>query len=126
MDILNRALQINCFRRNAIMFSKDSSALHIPVPACKTVLIDISSLRYVYHFTFHVQICALLPPAKRSLGQGNIFAPVCHSVHRGRVPGQVHPTAGTPPGQVHPRAGAPPGQVHPQAGTPHWAGTPPG
>ena len=33
---------------------------------------------------------------KRSLGQGNIFAPVCHSVHRGRgVPGQV------PPGQVH-------------------------
>ena len=62
---------------------------------------------------------------KRSLGQGNIFAPVCHSVHRGRVPGQVHPTAGTPPGQVHPRAGAPPGQVHPQAGTPHWAGTPP-
>ena len=24
---------------------------------------------------------------KRSLGQGNIFTPVCHSVHRGEVPG---------------------------------------
>ena len=40
---------------------------------------------------------------KRSLGQGNIFTPVCHSVHRGGVPGQV------PPGQVHP-----PGRYTPQ------------
>ena len=61
---------------------------------------------------------------KRSLGQCNIFAPVCHSVHRrgtwagttsGRyTPGQVHPhLAGTPPRQVTPLAGAPPEQVHP-------------
>ena len=49
---------------------------------------------------------------KRSLGQGNIFTPVCHSVHRGGgVPGRY-----TPPGQVHP-----PRQVHPP-----WTGTPPG
>ena len=38
---------------------------------------------------------------KRSLGQGNIFAPVCHSVHKGEylgryTPGQVPPRAGTP------------------------------
>ena len=55
---------------------------------------------------------------KRSLGQGNIFAPVCHSVHRGST------WAGTPhpPEQVHPR-----GQVHPLPGryTPSWVGTPP-
>ena len=30
--------------------------------------------------------CNLATARKRSLGQGNIFAPVCHSVHRG-VPG---------------------------------------
>ena len=36
---------------------------------------------------------------KRSLGQGNIFAPVCHSVHSGGgVPRQVPPGQGTPPG----------------------------
>ena len=86
---------------------------------------------------------------KRSLGQGNIFASVCHSVHRGGVPGQVPSLdryitlAGTSPGQVSP-AGTPPGsrysplvgtpwQVHPQTGTPTplgrytlLAGTPPG
>ena len=46
---------------------------------------------------------------KRSLGQGNIFAPVCHSVHRGggeylgRYPsGRYNPQAGTTPRQVHP------------------------
>ena len=48
---------------------------------------------------------------KQSLGQGNIFAPVCHSVHRG-VPGQVHPQV-LPLRHVHPQAGIPLGQVHP-------------
>ena len=69
---------------------------------------------------------------KRSLGQGNIFAPVCHSVHRrgawagtplGRYtpPGRYTPWEGTPPWQVHP-----PRQVHhPLAGTCPQAGTPP-
>ena len=91
---------------------------------------------------------------KRSLGQGNIFAPVCHSVNMGGVSEQVHPPGRyTPrrytPWQVHPLAGTPPGQVHTPwqvhplgsytpwagthtpgryttlAGTPPWAGTPP-
>ena len=57
---------------------------------------------------------------KRSFGQGNIFTPVCHSVHRGVVPDQA-----CPPGtrQVHPSGTR---QVHPpdQAGTPR-PGTPP-
>ena len=72
---------------------------------------------------------------KRSFGQGNIFTPVCHSVHRGgreyltRYPppprdqvhpprDQVHPpgTRYTPPGTRYtpPGPGTPPwGQVHP-------------
>ena len=46
---------------------------------------------------------------KRSLGQGNIFAPVCHSVHGGgkyleRYPA---PQAGTPPGRYTPGRYAP-------------------
>ena len=32
-------------------------------------------------------ILLLITARKRSLGQGNIFAPVCHSVHGRRVPG---------------------------------------
>ena len=85
---------------------------------------------------------------KRSLGQGNIFTPVCHSVHRGgsTPPGQVHPPGpGTPPGQVHPPRDqvhtplgpgtSPRDRVHPPGpGTPPWdqvhtplgPGTPPG
>ena len=47
----------------------------------------------------------LITVRKRSLGQGNIFSSVCQEFcsQRGRVPGQVHPQAGTSP----------------------WAGTPP-
>ena len=90
------------------------------------------------HFLF------IFTARKRSLGQGNIFAPVCHSVHRGGVhgqvppgqvhhPGQVNPSAGTPPGR-YPQAGIPPSQVHPldryprqvhpKAGTPQGRYTP--
>ena len=81
---------------------------------------------------------------KRSFGQGNIFTPVCHSVHRGGVsapnfrggrgvPGEVpprqtplppgrhppgrHPPGRHPPGQAPPRQ-APPWQAPPRAGTP--------
>ena len=46
----------------------------------------------------------LLPACKRSLEQGNIFAPVCHFVQRGRsaplhaeIPPLPAPEAGTPP-----------------------------
>ena len=63
---------------------------------------------------------------KRSLGQGNIFAPVCHYVHGG-----VSTWAGTPPGQVQPPGRyTPPGWVHPLGRYtlwqvhPPWAGTP--
>ena len=35
------------------------------------------------------------------LGQGNIFAPVCYSVHGGGVPGQVSPGRYTPPREIH-------------------------
>ena len=92
-------------------------------------------------------IAAVFTARKRSLGQGNIFTPVRHSVHRGgstwpgTPPGtrQVHPlqtryTPQTryPPDQVPPGPGryTPPGpgryipldQVHPP---PNQAGTPP-
>ena len=50
---------------------------------------------------------------KRSLPQGNIFAPVCHSVHRGEYL--------TPP-----RPGAPPDQVPPVTRYTPGAGTSPG
>ena len=33
-----------------------------------------------------LNIC-LITPRKRSLGQGNMFTPVCHSVHRGGLSG---------------------------------------
>ena len=68
---------------------------------------------------------------KRSFGQGNIFTPVCHSVHSGGgVPDQVHPPRpGTPlpPGTRYtpppPGPGSPPwDQVHP---SPPGPGTPP-
>ena len=66
----------------------------------------------------------LVTARKQSLGQGNIFAPICHSVHRGSTwagtPGRYTPLAGTPPW-----AGTPPGRYPPLVGTPSWAGTPP-
>ena len=95
--------------------------------------------------------CLIFTARKRSLGQGNIFASVCHSVHRGEYltsprdleqtppgtwirhpPNQVHPPgADTPQDQVHPRSRHPPDQVHPprtKYTTPDLPGpgTPPG
>ena len=58
-------------------------------------------------------IPVLIIARKRSLGQGNIFAPVCLSVHGGSAP--LH--AGIPPG---PEAGTSP----PEADTPPGADTP--
>ena len=54
---------------------------------------------------------------KRSLGQGNIFAAVCHSVHRGGEylgrysPGQVHPPVRYTPWAGTPPPGTPPGNA---------------
>ena len=53
---------------------------------------------------------------KRSLGQGNIFTPVCYSVHRGSA--SVHD--GIPP----PRTRHPPDQVPHGPGIPLKPGTP--
>ena len=71
--------------------------------------------------------CSVLVTArKRSLGQGNIFTPVCYSVHGGST------WAGTPHGRHTPLAGILPwagtprlAATHPWAGTPPPAGTPP-
>ena len=62
----------------------------------------------------------MLTARKRSLDQGTIFAPVCHSVHRG---GSTW--SGTPPGQVHlPEQVHPPGRYTPLGRCTPWAGTP--
>ena len=63
---------------------------------------------------------AFITTRKRSLGQGNIFAPVCHSVHRGEYLGKYTPLGRyIPPGQVHlPSRYTPLGQYSPLAGAP--------
>ena len=69
-----------------------------------------------YYFlsrNYEVQIIAA---RKRSLGQGNIFTPVCHSVHKGGSTGQVPPRD-----QVHPRA-VHAGRYGQQAGGTHPTG----
>ena len=47
-------------------------------------------------------VCTIITARKRSLGQGNIFTPVCHSVHRGEggclVPGGSVPGGDLLPG----------------------------
>ena len=59
---------------------------------------------------------------QRSCGQGNIFAPVCHSVHRG-VSNSVHagipqpPQEQTPPGSRHPLGADTPWSRHPREQT---------
>ena len=58
---------------------------------------------------------------KRSLGQGNIFTPVCHSVHGGSasVHAGIPPPRPCPPGIMHPPGPCnPPGTMHPP-GTEH-------
>ena len=46
---------------------------------------------------------------QRSCGQGNIFTPVCHSVHRGGLPGRTPPARENLPlpGRTHPRTRPP-------------------
>ena len=58
---------------------------------------------------------------QRSCGQGNIFTPVCHSVHRGGM------SEADPPGSRHPPllGRRPPGRYTPQTGTPLGRYTPP-
>ena len=72
---------------------------------------------------------------QRSCGQGNIFTPVCHSVHRGvsasehaGIPPpweQTSPSADTPLEQTPPKQTHPPEQTPPEQ-TPPWEQTLPG
>ena len=66
---------------------------------------------------------AVITARKRSLGNRYIFAPYCHSVHRGEylTPGTPR-TRYTPQEQTPPRPGTPWDQVPPppRPGTPPW------
>ena len=109
---------------------------------CRCVTLQMTR----YYSTSSVTFKRFLPPANE-VCEGYVFTPVCQSfcssVHRGGVPGQVHPRqvhlqacsppAATPPGQVHPQAGTPllpdrytPRQVHPPGRYTPQASTPPG
>ena len=60
---------------------------------------------------FITRVIQIVTARKRSLGQGNIFVPVCHSVHRG-----VCFSAYPPPREEHPhtpRSRHPPGKDTP-------------
>ena len=62
---------------------------------------NVTHLRYPNdHLLFRNE--HIVTACKRSLGQGNVFTPVCHSVHR--VGGVVYPIAcwDIPPRQTHP------------------------
>ena len=75
-----------------------------------------------------VYCCCSLLPANEIWGKV-IFSVVCvkNSVHRGGVPGQIHPPGRYTPEQVHPRplGRYTPWQVHPPGRYTPWAGTPP-
>ena len=58
---------------------------------------------------------------QRSCGQGNIFTPVCHSVHRGGV-SEADPPGSRPPGSKH----SPPGQTPLREQTSPGSRPPPG
>ena len=58
----------------------------------------------------------LFTTRKRSLGQGNIFTPVCHSVHGGGSV-SVHAGIPPPPGPCTPQDHAPPRDHAPPPGT---------
>ena len=49
---------------------------------------------------------------KRSLGQGNIFTPVCHSIHGGGVPGPGGCAWWRPPGAATAAGGTHPSGMH--------------
>ena len=118
---------------------KESHDVRRSMPCTRT------ALRLIYNEQKRTQrqifpLIFLVTARKRSLGQGNIFAPVCHSVHRGGVclsacwdttpleqtpPWSRHPPQEqTPPGSRPPRAD-PPGADTPRSKQPREQ-TPPG
>ena len=68
-------------------------------------------------------------PSATKLRQGNVFTPVCHSAHGGRVSASVHawihaPRKHTPQEHTPPRS-TPPGSTSPLRNTPTPRSTPP-
>ena len=119
-------------------------------------LLKLASIRCELHFCYKItQLNSIqrdtFPDGyyrpKRSFGQGNIFTPVCHSVHRGgvgggfllarpplawRPPRSRHPPRwrtppdGDPPGWRTPPDGEPPRMENPLDGEPPQMENPPG
>ena len=85
------------------------------------ILFNIEYLGVRLRAWFKARYPDIFTARKRSLGQGNIFAPVCHSVHRGVC--SVHagrpPLPGGDPLVGDPRGGTPPSR------RPPWGVTPP-
>ena len=76
----------------------------------KNSIKNTDSLRKkIYHLC---GICNSDYRPQRSCGQGNIFTPVCHSVHRGGVSASVHAGIPHPPSR-HPLEQTPPQSRHP-------------
>ena len=69
--------------------------IHVIDQNCKSLVYKSTS--YNEQFPLHVfdsdvEWILIFTGRKRSLGQGNVFTPVCHSVHRGGLhPGGLHP-----------------------------------
>ena len=89
---------------SGVFFLAFPSGPDLPSPSCLCAI--------VFHFMF-------LPSATK-LRQGNVFTPVCHSVHKGgsaSVHAGIDPLGRHPPGQTPPQAdtplGRPPGQITP-------------
>ena len=139
----NKVISRSNYKKNRFLFSfwnRKVNGLKLKLKANNTNV--QSKIKYVFLiFSKILLLCScqiIFTARKRSLGQDNIFAPVCHSFHRGEYLGryqhwQVPPLAGThpldryTPGRYIPH---PQGrytlslQVHPLADTP-LAGTPP-
>ena len=72
-----------------------------------------------------VFFCSIFTARKQSLGQGNNFTPVCHSVHGGGRGTSPPPGQTTPPGLCTPRTMYPLGLHTPRLHTPLGLHTPP-
>ena len=66
---------------NCMLFLFDLT--DFPIAKKRYVVIDITADEHMYCLTFYI-ILTFLPPATK-WQQGNVFTPVCHSVHRGAL-----------------------------------------
>ena len=83
--------------------SLETCSLEDLPPRTEWHLVAATKTRTVGKRVVHILLeCCLVTARKRSLGQGNIFAPVCHSVHGGgsaSVHAGITPREQTPPEQ---------------------------